>query len=102
MPMSMSLPSASLYASVCKTPRSPDISRTVVSSTVPTCKVTPLVSTSPGGGEELEGAVGGCISDSNSLGSMSEMIDWITSDPELLEHCRSSSPPVLRNSQYWV
>ncbi|WAR00366.1 CSPG4-like protein [Mya arenaria] len=82
-------------------PRSPDLSRTEVSSTVPTCKVTPLVSHREG--EELEGAVGGCSDDQRqSLSSMGDMIDWITSDPELLEHCASSSPPELRGSKYWV
>ena len=93
-PMIMSLPEHHLH-----TPRSPDLSRTEVSSTVPTCKVTPLVNNE----EELEGAVGGYSSENrNSIGSMGDMIEWITNDPELLQHCSSSSPPVLRKSQYWV
>ena len=83
--------------------RSPDLSRTEVSSTVPSCKVTPLLSPSAGeGDEELVGAVGGCLEERESLSSMGDMIDWITSDPELLEHCASASPPELRRSKYWV
>lgn len=77
-------------------PRSPDISRTEVSSTVPTCKVTPLIDS------DMEGAVGGEDEGRHSVSSMGDMIDWITNDPELLQHCSSSSPPVLRKSQYWL
>lgn len=77
-------------------PRSPDISRTEVSSTVPTCKVTPMID------NEVEGAVGGMDESRQSISSMGDMIEWITNDPELLQHCSSSSPPVLRKSQYWV
>lgn len=77
-------------------PRSPDISRTEISSTVPTCKVTPLID------NDLEGAVGGVDESRQSISSMGDMIEWITNDPELLQHCSSSSPPVLRKSQYWV
>lgn len=77
-------------------PRSPDVARTEISSTVPTCKVTPLID------NELEGAVGGIDEMDQSISSMGDMIEWITNDPELLQHCSSSSPPVLRKSQYWV
>ncbi|XP_045156658.2 chondroitin sulfate proteoglycan 4-like [Mercenaria mercenaria] len=78
-------------------PRSPDITRTEISSTVPTCKVTPLID------NEVEGAVGGIDEEGRqSISSMGDMIEWITNDPELLQHCSSTSPPVLRKSQYWV
>ena len=77
-------------------PRSPDISRTEISSTVPNCKVTPLIDNDDIDDDETS-------TDENRLSrdSMSDMFDWITSDPELLQHCRSS-PPVLRKNQYWV
>lgn len=77
-------------------PRSPDISRTEISSTVPNCKVTPLIDNDDADDDETS-------TDENRLSrdSMSDMFDWITSDPELLQHCRSS-PPVLRKNQYWV
>lgn len=77
-------------------PRSPDMSRTEVSCTVPTCKVTPLVD------NDLEGAVGGVDEHRQSISSMGDMIEWITNDPELLQNCSSSSPPVLQKSRYWV
>lgn len=77
-------------------PRSPDMSRTEISSTVPNCKVTPLIDNEDVDDDETS-------TDENRLSrdSMSDMFDWITSDPELLQHCRSS-PPVLRKHQYWV
>ena len=79
-------------------PRSPDISRTEISSTVPSCKVTPLINNDDVDDDDDETST-----DDNRLSrdSMSDMFDWITSDPELLQHCRSS-PPVLRKNQYWV
>lgn len=95
-PMIMSLPDHQL-----RTPRSPDLSRTEVSSTVPTCKVTPLVNDDEEE-EELEGATSYSLDNRNSISSMGDMIEWITNDPELLQHCSSTSPPVLRKSQYWV
>ena len=81
-------------------PRSPDISRTEVSSTVPNCKVTPLIDNDELDDEDDDDETS---PDENRLSrdSMSDMFDWITSDPELLQHCRSS-PPVLRKNQYWV
>ena len=82
-------------------PRSPDISRTEISSTVPNCKVTPLIDNDELDDDDDDG--GDTSTDDNRLSrdSMSDMFDWITSDPELLQHCRSS-PPVLRKNQYWV
>lgn len=92
-PMIMTLPTVQHNV-----PRSPDISRTEISSAVPACKVTPLVEQE----DELEG--GACYGGENrtSMSSMEEMLEWITNAPDLLHHCSSSSPPALRKSQYWV
>ena len=78
-------------------PRSPDISRTEISTTVPNCKVTPLI-------DNVDNDSGRVTPDElrKSTSSMGDMIEWITSDPELLQHCGSATPPVLQKNQYWV
>ncbi|KAL8598127.1 hypothetical protein ACOMHN_030413 [Nucella lapillus] len=86
-------------------PRSPDLSRTEVSSAVPDCKVTPLVEVS-GGGEGVvapspSGGGRGGERQSGRSSTGADLYDWALTDPELLQHCRTETP-VLKGNQYWV
>lgn len=79
-------------------PRSPDISRVEVSSTVPSCKVTPLLrkeNPSPPDAQSPDGSI------KSGAGADFFNFDWTLLDPELLQHCRTTNP-VLRDNQYWV
>merc|ERR1712142_205029 len=79
-------------------PRSPDMSRVEVSSTVPSCKVTPLLrkeDPSPPDARSPDGSI------KSGAGADFFNFDWTLLDPELLQHCRTTNP-VLRDNQYWV
>ncbi|XP_069138119.1 chondroitin sulfate proteoglycan 4-like [Argopecten irradians] len=71
-----------------------DSSRTEVSPTVPICKVTPLA-----------GDVDENVSPEPSVTDKSttslDLYNWSLSDPEFIQHCRTTTP-VLRENQYWV
>lgn len=72
-----------------------DPNRTEVSPTVPECKVTPL---GPSDAEESASMVpSGTYKSTTSL----DLYNWNLSDPEFLQHCRTTTP-VLRENQYWV
>ncbi|XP_071117957.1 chondroitin sulfate proteoglycan 4-like isoform X2 [Haliotis cracherodii] len=78
-------------------PRSPDLSRQEVSKTVPACKVTPLIEIPESTTEDAS------AEDSLKSTTSGEMFnfDWNLMDPDLLQHCRTTTP-VLRKNQYWV
>lgn len=76
-------------------PRSPDLSRAEVSSTVPSCKVIPLIENEDHGTKSPIG------SEKSSISADLFNFDWTLLDPELLQHCRTTNP-VLRKNQYWV
>ncbi|CAI9720454.1 Hypothetical predicted protein [Octopus vulgaris] len=80
------------------TPRSPDSTRAEVSSTVPTCKVTPLMHTDNSSPPERRSPEG-----SSKTGTSTDLlnVDWNLLGPELLQHFRTTNP-VLRDNQYWV
>ena len=79
--------------------RSPDLSRQEVSKAVPGCKVTPLVEIAE---PPLETTL---VQEPESAKSNASTdvfdFDWNEMDPDLLQHCRTTTP-VLRKNQYWV
>ncbi|KAL3865703.1 hypothetical protein ACJMK2_043065 [Sinanodonta woodiana] len=77
-------------------PRSPDTSRTEVSSTVPNCKVTPLIEN-----EDFDDDDDLTPEPSIKSNDSSDILDWVSSDPDLLQQYQNI-PPVLRKNQYWV
>ncbi|XP_033749452.1 chondroitin sulfate proteoglycan 4-like [Pecten maximus] len=70
-----------------------DSSRTEVSPTVPECKVTPL------GNEDENVSPEPSVTDKSTTSL--DLYNWSLSDPEFIQHCRTTTP-VLRENQYWV
>ncbi|GAB1600398.1 chondroitin sulfate proteoglycan 4-like [Argonauta hians] len=98
-------PTSSLFANISATadtssptPRSPDSLRAEVSSTVPKCKVTPLMQTDNSSPQERRSPEG-----SSKTGTSTDLlnVDWNLLSPEILQHFRTTNP-VLRDNQYWV
>ncbi|XP_041366688.1 chondroitin sulfate proteoglycan 4-like [Gigantopelta aegis] len=86
-------------ALVSSAPRSPDLSRQEVSKVVPSCKVTPLVEISEAP-SEMTSIQAPESAKSNTSADVFDF-DWNEMDPDLLQHCRTTTP-VLRKNQYWV
>ncbi|CAL1548468.1 unnamed protein product [Lymnaea stagnalis] len=81
-------------------PGSPDITRVEINHATPGLKSTPTHdSQSEQASEEIERC--STVTSGRGSNASNDLMDWTLMDPDLLQHCRTTTP-VLRNNQYWL